>query len=135
LGSGRQQQSVGPLYSITGGIPGSKTPTYVGVGYWVLEIVAVLTAIALLAKPTGRPAWFVTVGVGAGPLLGYVLSRGPRLPGYSDDIGNWLEPLGVLSLAVEAALIVLACVVFIRAKRAHTHTASPAAASPASHPL
>jgi hypothetical protein len=97
-----------------GGIPGSKTPTYVGIGYWILEIVAVLTAITLLAKPAARAPWFVAIAVGAGPLIGYTLSRGPGLPDYSDDIGNWLEPLGVLSLAVEATLIMLALTAFIR---------------------
>jgi len=107
-----------------GGIPGSKTPTYVGIGYWILEIVAVLTAIALLAKAGARAPWFVAIGVGAGPLIGYVLSRGPGLPDYSDDIGNWLEPLGVLSLVVEAILIVLALTAFIR--RQGTRPGAPA---------
>jgi hypothetical protein len=107
-----------------GGIPGSKTPTYVGIGYWILEIAAVLTAITLLAKPGARAPWFVAIGVGAGPLIGYVLSRGPGLPDYSDDIGNWLEPLGVLSLGVEAILIVLALIAFIR--RPGTRPGAPA---------
>jgi hypothetical protein len=40
--------------------------------------------------------------------VGYVLSRGPGLPGYTDDIGNWAEPLGVLSLVVEGVLLLLA---------------------------
>ncbi|MBV9058242.1 MAG: hypothetical protein JO296_14600 [Pseudonocardiales bacterium] len=43
----------------------------------------------------------LSLGVAAGPILGYVLSRGPGAPGYTDDIGNWAEPLGVLSLIVE----------------------------------
>ena len=53
-------------------------------------------------------AWGVAVLVGLGPILGYVLSRGPGLPGYTDDRGNWTEPLGLLSLAVEALLVVVA---------------------------
>jgi hypothetical protein len=97
-----------------GGIPGSKTPSYVGIGYWFLEIVGILTAVVLVATPPAPPTWFIAVGVGAGPLLGYVLSRGPGLPSYSDDVGNWFEPLGVLSLAVEAVLIVVALTAFRR---------------------
>lgn len=97
-----------------GGVPGSKTPTYVGIGYWVLEIVAVIGAIALLARPASRPTWATAVAVGAGPFLGYLLSRGPGLPDYSDDIGNWAEPLGVLSLAVELLLIALSVAALLR---------------------
>jgi hypothetical protein len=99
-----------------GGVPGSKTPGYVGAGYWVLEVIAVLTAVALVANMP-RVAWFVALGVGAGPLLGYILSRGPGLPDYTDDMGNWTEPLGLLSLAVELVLLVLAAVMFLRSLR------------------
>jgi hypothetical protein len=96
-----------------GGIPGSKSPGYVGIGYWVLEIVAVLTALALVANPARVP-WFVAIGVAAGPLLGYILSRGPGLPDYSDDKGNWTEPLGLVSLVVEVVLLALAAAMFLR---------------------
>jgi hypothetical protein len=30
------------------------------------------------------------------------------MPDYSDDIGNWAEPLGVISLVVEGVLLVVA---------------------------
>jgi hypothetical protein len=101
--------------------PGSKTPTYVGIGYYILEIVGVLTAIWLLARPL-RAAWFVTIGVAAGPLLGYVLSRGPGLPDYADDKGNWTEPLGLISLVVEGVLLVLSVTLFLRRARVATET-------------
>jgi hypothetical protein len=95
-----------------GGLPGSKTPTYVGVGYYLLEVVGVLVALALVVAPVRQrlAAWVGAGGVAAGPLVGYVLSRGPGLPGYGDDRGNWTEPLGVLSLVVEAALLFLSLV-------------------------
>jgi hypothetical protein len=96
-----------------GGIPGSKSPGYVGIGYWVVELVAVLTALALVANPARVP-WFVALGVAAGPLLGYILSRGPGLPDYSDDKGNWTEPLGLVSLVVEVVLLALAAAMFVR---------------------
>jgi hypothetical protein len=99
-----------------GGIPGSKTPEYVGVGYWVLEVVALLTATALVANRPRLP-WYLALGVAAGPLVGYALSRGPGLPDYSDDRGNWTEPLGLLSLAVEAVLLVLSAALIVRTLR------------------
>ncbi|HEX3784772.1 MAG TPA: hypothetical protein VHX38_34360 [Pseudonocardiaceae bacterium] len=100
-----------------GGIPGSKTPTYVGIGYYVLEIIGVITAVMLLARAS-RLGWFLAIGVAAGPLIGYILSRGPGLPDYDDDKGNWTEPLGLISLAVEGVLLVLAIVMFLRTARA-----------------
>ncbi|HEV3357934.1 MAG TPA: hypothetical protein VG247_14160 [Pseudonocardiaceae bacterium] len=100
-----------------GGIPGSKTPIYVGVGYWILEIIAVVTGIALISNRSMRLSWFIAIGVGVGPMAGYILSRGPGLPGYTDDMGNWGEPIGVFSLTAEAILIVLAATFFIRTMR------------------
>jgi hypothetical protein len=111
-----------------GGFPGSKTPNYIGVGYYLLEGVAVLTAAALLLSLASRlsaAAWTIAaVFVSAGPLLGYVLSRGPGLPDYDDDIGNWTEPLGVVSLLVESALLALSVGVLIAARRTRSRSAA-----------
>ncbi|MEU8694157.1 hypothetical protein [Streptomyces sp. NPDC048665] len=96
-----------------GGFPGDKTPGYVGIGYYLLEAVGVLVAAALLVRPS-RPAWFAAAGIGLGPLAGFVLSRGPGLPEYSDDVGNWTEPLALLSVGVEAALVALAIAMYMR---------------------
>lgn len=90
-----------------GGVPGSKEPRYVGVGYYVLEVAGIVAA-ALLVWSASRAGWLLAAGVALGPLVGYVLSRGPGLPDYTDDVGNWGEPLGVVSLIVEGALLLLA---------------------------
>jgi len=92
-----------------GGIPGDKAPTYVGIGYYLLEIGAVV-AIALLLSRVYRRGWLLAIGVALGPLIGYVLSRGPGMPRYSDDRGNWTETIGVLSLIVEGLLLVLSLI-------------------------
>jgi len=42
------------------------------------------------------------------PLAGYILSRSTGLPGATDDVGDWANPLGLATLAVDAALIALA---------------------------
>lgn len=96
-----------------GGFPGSKAPQYVGVMYYALEAAAVLTAILLVARAT-RLSWFLAIGVAAGPIAGYVLSRGPGMPAYTSDIGHWTEPLGLISLVVEGALLVLSVSRFAR---------------------
>jgi hypothetical protein len=49
--------------------------------------------------------------VAAGALVGYVISRTVGLPGIAPDV--WLEPLGILSLIVETAYVVL----FVRSRR------------------
>ncbi|MEU6745864.1 hypothetical protein ABZ914_06545 [Spirillospora sp. NPDC046719] len=53
------------------------------------------------------PGWWVALGVAVGPLVGYLSSRSIGLPAYTSDVGNWTEPLGLASLAVEGALLVL----------------------------
>lgn len=93
-----------------GGFPGDKMPRYVGVGYYVLELAGLLAAVLLLAGP-GRhrtKAWLLAVGVALMPIVGFALSRGPGLPNYTDDKGNWTEPIGIESLVVEVALLLLA---------------------------
>lgn len=102
-----------------GGFPGDKAPTYVGVGYYVLELAGLLTAVLLIAGPRKHTvkAWLLAVGVAAGPIVGFMLSRGPGLPSYSDDKGNWTETLGVVSLVVEGALLLLAAALVARSRR------------------
>jgi hypothetical protein len=92
-----------------GGVPGTKGPEYVQLLYYALEVAGVLVAALLLTKHA-RVGWLLSLGVAAGPIVGYVLSRGPGLPNYTDDIGNWGEPLGVVSLVVEGILLILALV-------------------------
>lgn len=102
-----------------GGFPGEKAPTYVGFGYYALELAGLLAAVLLLAGP-GRhtvKAWFLAAGVAVGPIIGFVLSRGPGLPNYTDDKGNWTETLGLVSLVVEGALLVLAAGLVARSRR------------------
>lgn len=112
-----------------GGFPGDKTPPYVGIGYYLLEAVGVVLAFALvtgLGRHTVK-VWLLTLGVAVGPLLGFVLSRGPGLPDYTDDRGNWTEPIGVASLVVEGALALVTLTVLARSRRAGETTEVPAA--------
>jgi xanthine/uracil permease len=98
-----------------GGVPGAKDPEYVQILYYALEVAGVVVA-ALLLTNKARLGWFLSLGVAAGPIVGYVLSRGPGLPDYTDDIGNWTEPLGVISLVVEGILLILAAALLVRSR-------------------
>jgi hypothetical protein len=121
-----------------GGFPGSKTPVYVGYGYYALELIGAVTAVLLIAGAI-RAGWFLAMGVAAGPFIGYVLSRGPGLPGYTSDVGNWTEPLGLAGLAVEAVLFALAATLFLRGtadvRQALGQVASPWPARSSSEPV
>ncbi|MET7381746.1 hypothetical protein ABZT08_23475 [Streptomyces sp. NPDC005526] len=99
-----------------GGLTATRDPYYIGVAYHVLEVAAVVAAVLLLIGLV-RLGWLLAAGVAAGPLLGYVLSRGPGLPGYTDDIGNWTEPIGLVSLALEGSLLLLSVPLVVRSLR------------------
>jgi hypothetical protein len=99
-----------------GGLPGSKGPEYIQYLYYALEGAGVVT-VALLLTRYATWGWFLSLGVAAGPVLGYLLSRGPGLPDYNDDIGNWAEPLGVISVVVEGVLLVAAATVLAVSRR------------------
>lgn len=82
-----------------------ETP-YLGVAYLGL-IAGCVAAVVLLACRDQR-GFFLAGGLAAATFLGYVLSRTTGLPAATDDVGNWTEVLGVWSLVVEGAVVVLA---------------------------
>jgi hypothetical protein len=77
-----------------------QTDTYVGVLYLVLIAGCLAAAGGLLGRNPWR-AWTLTAAVAAAPFLGYIVSRSVGLPGATDNIGNWTEPLGLAALFVE----------------------------------
>ncbi|HEY7135683.1 MAG TPA: hypothetical protein VIB48_11500 [Acidimicrobiia bacterium] len=83
----------------------SETP-YLGVAYVFLMAMSVGAALRLVHSHS-TAAWVLAGTVAALTILGYVLSRTTGLPGATDDIGNWEEPLGLASLFVEGAVVVL----------------------------
>src|SRR5215203_5094024 len=72
---------------------------------------AILAAIGIYR---GRSwGWSLGALVSVGAFAGYVISRTVGLPGLSVE-EEWLEPLGVLSLLVEALFVGLFLRVFVR---------------------
>jgi hypothetical protein len=98
------------LILVTGAIhfidaPGSfGDATYKGLLFLANGIAAIVAAFGIL-RGDRRWGWGLGVLVAGGALVSYVISRTVGLPGLAPDI--WLEPLGILSLMVEAAFIVL----------------------------
>jgi hypothetical protein len=84
-----------------------KETPYLGVMYIALMIASVVVAFYLLH--TGSTlAWAAAGLLAAATLAGFILSRTTGLPNASDDVGNWTEPLGLASMFVEGAMVILA---------------------------
>ena len=71
-------------------------------------IAGTIGAAALLLRKDSRLAWAAAAAIAGATIVAYVLSRTTGLPGSTDDIGNWSEPLGTASLFVEGGVLLLA---------------------------
>jgi hypothetical protein len=60
-----------------------------------------------LTQGVDRAAPALVLALAVAPVAGYVVSRTTGLPGATDDVGDWANPLGLAALAVEAALVVV----------------------------
>ena len=90
-----------------------ETP-YLGILYVALILGCVAVA-GLLAFRWSARLWAAAALLAGLPLAGYIVSRSVGLPGAKDDIGNWLEPLGLASLFVEAVTLILCLAATTRA--------------------
>jgi hypothetical protein len=75
---------------------------------YMAAIVAAIVAAGWTVFTRSRTALLASAAVAGGVLLGYAVNRTVGLPGATDDIGNWTEPLGLASLVVEAATVLVA---------------------------
>lgn len=84
--------------------PHLKEAHYIGVLFIVLEAASVLVALAVLGSESrflaGAAAGLAALAIGA-----YLLTRSVALPEIGDDVGNWTEPLGIVALTAEAAMV------------------------------
>jgi len=95
-------------------LPGKLEETpYLAVGYVAL-ILGCLGVAEWLVRRSSRGAWLAAGSLAATTLVGFVVNRTVGMPGAMDDIGNWLEPLGLASMAVEGTVLVLAAIALVR---------------------
>jgi hypothetical protein len=87
---------------------------YLGVAY--LGVIAgCAAAVFLLARR--NPRGFMVGGrLAAASFIAYNASRTTGLPGTTDDINNWFEPLGVSALIVESAVVALSATALTMAR-------------------
>lgn len=80
---------------------------YAGVAFIALAAGSLLVAMWLIAA-ADRLAWWAAAGLAASALVAYAVSRSVGLPSMSDDIGDWLNSLGVAAGAAELAAVLCA---------------------------
>jgi hypothetical protein len=99
-------------------LPGKLEETpYLGIAYLGLIVSALIVAEALVRRDTPL-GWLAAAGLAVATIGGYVVNRTLGMPGAMDDIGNWLEPLGLASLFVEGIVAALAVTGLVRRRRA-----------------
>src|SRR5215467_12785342 len=130
------------------GVTTLADPDWIGWGYRAIEVGGLLTALTLLlavlagqalagralaGRALARLGWGAALLLGTAPMLGYLASRTIGLPGDADDVGNWGDWVGMVSLFLEAGLIVLSVSVLLALQARARSTARPAgpAAGPA----
>jgi hypothetical protein len=74
--------------------------------YMALIVAAIALAGAVLFGRSRR-SLLAAAGLAGTVMVGYVLSRTTGLPNATGDVGNWTEPLGLASLAVEGMVVAL----------------------------
>ena len=79
--------------------------TYVGVLFLINVLLAFVSVLGIYRGT--RWGWVLGVLVAGGAFVMYVVSRSLGLPGLEEDVGNWLEPAGILSLIVEGLFVLL----------------------------
>jgi hypothetical protein len=96
---------------------------YMGVLFVLLTASMVICAYGIL---TGvRQLWrAAAVGLAGAAVIGYCLTRVIALPLLSDDVGNWFEPLGVVSVVTELGIIAAGATGFVHQSGARRPTPS-----------
>jgi hypothetical protein len=92
---------------------------YIGILFMVLTTVCVVLAAAVLVWDA-PVVWASLGGACLLAVVAFVLSRTVGLPLIADDIGNWSETLGVVSVLTETGVVILSAAALHKAwRRAH----------------
>ena len=80
---------------------------YLGVMYIFVILFSGFLVHRVMSGATKRD-YLAAAGLAAAVIVGFVINRTIGMPGATDDIGNWSEPLGLLSLVIEAWVVYVA---------------------------
>jgi len=93
--------------------PHLEEAPYMGVLFVVLTAACAFLGGAALVRG-GHAVYLLTVLTCGLAVLGYAATRLVAFPMLADDVGNWLEPLGVVSIVSESIAVVAAVVALRR---------------------
>lgn len=77
---------------------------YLGVGYVGVIIVSLVLVERIVMKKDVID-YYLAAALSGSVLAGFIMTRTVGMPGALDDIGNWLEPVGLVSIVVEAFVV------------------------------
>lgn len=79
-----------------------------GLGLLFTGLVVAASALGAAMVHSDRDAlWFASALTAGATIAGYVMTRSIALPVDRADVGNWLEPVGLVALFLEGGLILL----------------------------
>jgi hypothetical protein len=113
---GRGAAGLGALLILAGGLlhaaavsEAFEEQTYVGVLFVLNGLGAIVVCVGLVSRPASRAFWAFGAVIAGGAFVGFILSRTTGLPSFKEDA--W-EPLGLVSLVLEAGFLLLAVQAF-----------------------
>ncbi|MCZ2404801.1 hypothetical protein IV498_16875 [Paenarthrobacter sp. Z7-10] len=98
---------------------------YIGILFIVLAVGSLVLAGVITFYDVAA-AYVLTAVMMALALVAYIISRTFGLPLIGDDVGNWLEPLGVVAVIAELVACVAAIALSRKFARQHGPHTSPA---------
>lgn len=88
---------------------------YMGVLFIILTVACAALAVTLIVYD-GPVVYALTVLTCGLAVIGYAATRLVAFPMLSDDVGNWLEPLGVVSIISESIAVAGAVLALARGR-------------------
>jgi hypothetical protein len=82
---------------------------YMGVLFVVLTVACFALAAAALVCDS-RAVYAASAATCALAIIGYAATRLIAFPMLADDVGNWFEPLGIVSIVSESLVVVCALI-------------------------
>ena len=86
-------------------LPGKFAETPYLAAFYVALIIASFVLTERLFIAGTRRDFLAAATLSAAVIVGFTINRTVGMPGATGDIGNWLEPLGLLSIVVEAFVL------------------------------
>jgi hypothetical protein len=82
-------------------------------GLFIALSAACLALAVRIVIRDDRPAWTAACGLAASAIFAYLISRSVGLPMMGDDIGDWLNPLGIGAMCAETITLAISMIALL----------------------